>query len=147
MTTLTPNFYIGLARYVATASRDPSTKVGAVIVRPDRTIASVGFNGMPRGMSDAPELYLDRATKLSRTIHAEVNAILNAAEPVKGYDLYVSALPPCAACALVVVQSGIRRVFYERPSEELAQRWADSLAQTRTVFGEVGIEMVEVEND
>ena len=44
-----------LAKLVSLWSKDPSTKVGSVIVRPDKTIASVGFNGFPKGVPDEPE--------------------------------------------------------------------------------------------
>lgn len=134
------NFYIGMARYMASASKDPSTKVGAVIVRPNNTIASVGYNGFPRGMSDDPELYSDRPTKYSRIIHAEMNAILNAHGPVEGCTLYTSTLPPCDRCAVFVVQAGITRVVFEKIADkELAERWAESLAKTEDIFKEAGV--------
>lgn len=134
-------FYIGMAQYVASASKDPSTKVGAVIVRPNNTIASVGYNGFPRGMSDDPGLYEDREVKYSRIVHAEMNAILNAHGPVDGCTLYTSALPPCDRCAVFVVQAGIKRVVFEEPVGELAARWADSLHRTAMIFTEAGIPM------
>lgn len=55
--------FLDLAVLVGEWSKDPSTKVGAVLVRPDRTIAAVGFNGFPRGVLDHPERYEDRPTK------------------------------------------------------------------------------------
>ena len=133
-------WYIAMAQHVATASRDPSTKVGAVLVRPDKTVASVGYNGFPRGMSDDPSLYADREVKYSRIVHAEMNAILNAHGPVEGFTLYTSALPPCDRCAVFVVQAGISRVVYEQMTDpELAERWADSLSKTHSIFSEAGI--------
>ena len=47
--------FLALAEHVADWSKDPSTKTGAVIVRPDRTIASMGYNGFPRGMADTDD--------------------------------------------------------------------------------------------
>ena len=70
-----------LAKEVSSWSKDPSSRVGAVIVRPDRTVASVGFNGFPRGVEDSQDVIADRDAKLLRTIHAELNAILAAKEP------------------------------------------------------------------
>lgn len=61
--------FLRLAQEVASWSKDPSTKTGAVIVRPDKTIAAIGYNGFPRGCDDAPELYAHRETKLSRVVH------------------------------------------------------------------------------
>ena len=101
--------FFNLADLVGSWSKDPSTKVGAVIVRPDRTIASVGYNGFPRGVED---VYTTRDAKLLRTVHAEANAILAAQEPLRGYTLYVTPLHPCANCAAYIIQSGIKEVHY-----------------------------------
>lgn len=101
--------FFDLADLVGSWSKDPSTKVGAVIVRPDRTIASVGYNGFPRGVED---VYTTRDAKLLRTVHAEANAILAAQEPLRGYTLYVTPLHPCANCAAYIIQSGIKEVHY-----------------------------------
>ncbi len=141
-------FYIGMAKYMATASKDPSTQVGAVIVRPNNTLASVGYNGFPRGMSDDNALYEDRPTKYSRIIHAEMNAILNAQGSVDGCTLYTSALPPCDRCAVFVVQAGISRVVYEQITDPaLAERWAESLARTEDIFREAGIPVFSIIKD
>lgn len=124
-------------------SKDPSTKVGAVIVSPNgKTIVSFGYNGFARGMNDDPALYADRETKYSRIIHAEMNAVLNAGKSVDGCTLYTSKLPPCDRCAVFMIQAGIRRVVYENPAPEIAARWADSLAKTEAMFAEVGIPMI-----
>jgi dCMP deaminase len=139
-------FFIGMADYVSTRSKDPSTKVGAVIVRPDgKTIASLGYNGFPRGMSDDPALYADREVKYSRIVHAEMNAILNAGGSVDGCTLYTSKLPPCDRCAVFVAQAGITRVVYENPAPEVAERWAASLAKTQEIFADAGIPMVGID--
>ena len=135
-------FYLGMARYMATASKDPSTQVGAVLIRPNNTVAAVGYNGFPRGMSDNPTLYADRPTKYSRIIHAEMNAILNAEGSVDGCTLYTSSLPPCDRCAVFIVQAGIRRVVYEQPTADLLERWGASLTATADIFFEAGIRMV-----
>lgn len=136
-------FFIGMAKYIATRSKDPSTQVGAVIVHTDgKTIASMGYNGFPRGMSDDPALYADRTIKYSRIVHAEMNAILNARGSVDGGILYTSSLPPCDRCAVFVVQAGIKRVVFEEPSADLLERWGPSLEATTAIFNEAGIEMV-----
>ena len=101
--------FFDLADLIGSWSKDPSTKVGAVIVRPDRTIASVGYNGFPRGVED---VYTTRDAKLLRTVHAEANAILAAQESLRGYTLYVTPLHPCANCAAFIIQSGIKEVHY-----------------------------------
>lgn len=134
--------FLRLANEIATWSHDPSTKVGAVIVRPNLTIASTGYNGFPRGLSDDPALYSDRDVKLSRVVHAEMNAILNAGAngvSVDGCTVYVSKLPPCDRCAVHVIQAGIRRVVYDEPDEATMDRWRSSIESTLRMFGEAGI--------
>lgn len=107
--------FLDLARHVAAWAKDPSTQVGAVIVRPDRTIASVAFNGFPRGVLDLPERYNDRPTKYAFVVHAEANAILTAREPLHGYTLY-STLLTCNECAKLIVQAGITHVVAPVPA-------------------------------
>jgi dCMP deaminase len=134
--------FLSLARSVAEWSKDPSTKVGCVIVRPDLTISGQGFNGFPRGMCDHKELYDDRETKYSRTIHAEVNAVLNSSG-TEDCIAYVTA-PPCTNCALVLIQSGISRVVCARPSDDLLTRWGEQIEKTKGFFAEVEVEYVEM---
>src|SRR5690348_10005783 len=80
--------FLELAQLVAGWSKDPSTKTGAVIVSPERTIVAVGYNGFPKLMDDAPELYANREVKYSRIVHCEMNAVLNAGHRVDGSTLY-----------------------------------------------------------
>lgn len=130
-------FYLSMARLVASRSRDPSTKVGAVIVRPDKTIASLGYNGLPRGIADDDRLD-NRDWKLAATVHAEINALLNAREPVRGYTLYVAPLHPCSNCAAQIIQSGIRHVVAEMPVEA-PDRWRDNFRIARGLLVEAGV--------
>lgn len=131
--------FLGLAQSIASWSKDPSTKVGAVIVRPDRTIASVGYNGFPRGVEDDPETLANREAKYLRTVHAEVNAILTAKEPLAGYTLYVSPLHPCAACAGIIIQSGIKRVVaFMKDSPD---RWLNQFMAAKSMFDQAGVQV------
>lgn len=133
--------FLELARHISAWSKDPSTKVGAVIVRPDRTIASVGYNGFPRGMDDDPEIYANRELKLKRVVHAEMNAILNAQEPLKGCTLYVWAPsygPTCERCAPHVIQTGITRVINQRALGEAIRPGA---LEAEDMFREAGVEV------
>ena len=102
--------FIALAKVVASWSKDPRTQVGCVIVRPDKTVASLGFNGLPRRIVDSPHLLEDRAMKHRLVIHAEENALLHAREPVAGYTIYTWPVPPCSRCASKLIQVGIARV-------------------------------------
>lgn len=127
--------FFDMADLVASWSKDPSTKVGAVIVRPDRTIASVGYNGFPRGVVDE---YTSREDKLLRTVHAEANAILAAREPLRGYTLYVTPLHPCANCAGLIIQSGIDGVHY-KASAASSPAWEDHFTIMRQMFAQAGV--------
>lgn len=114
--------FLRLAQEVAGWSKDESSKCGAVIVRPDLTVVSLGFNGFPRGMDDRPELYADREVKYSRVIHAELNAILTARETVKGCTLYTNA-PCCPRCCVHCLQAGIARFVFAEATPEQFKRW------------------------
>lgn len=133
-----PTFFLGMADYVSQASKDPSTRCGAVIVRPDRTVASVGYNGFPRGVVDDETRLNNRETKLSMTVHAEMNAILNAHERMDGYTIYVTG-PCCSNCAAAVIQAGIKHVIYKKPDDDFLSRWKESCHRADVMFCEAGV--------
>lgn len=128
--------FLGLAENVAQWSKDPSTKVGAVIVRNDKTVASMGYNGFPRGCDDDPSIYEDRELKYARVVHAEANAIVTAREPLHGYTLYVWPFMPCTTCAGLIIQSGIRRVVSLKNDNP---RWEQAFARAQLMFREAGV--------
>jgi dCMP deaminase len=118
--------FLEMARLVGSWSKDPSSKIGAVLVRPDRTLASIGFNGFPQGLSDAPELYQDRDYKIATVRHAEENAIGFAKDQsLAGHTIYVSGLPPCCNCASEIIQKKITRVVAHNNMVPL--RWAQNM--------------------
>jgi dCMP deaminase len=116
-----------------------------VIVRPDKTIASVGYNGFPRGVEDSEERLLNRELKYELVVHAEMNAILKAQEPLHGYHLFVwppvLAAPTCSRCAAHVIQSGIISVtgYLADESDETAQRWRESGLKALEMYREAGV--------
>ena len=115
---------MGIAMLAAMRSKDPNTQVGACIVNKDNIIVSTGYNGMPKGCSDDeyPWERTGEATKYPFVVHAELNAILNAAgRNVRGSRIYVS-LFPCNECAKAIIQSGIKEILY------LSDKYADSMA-------------------
>lgn len=130
--------FLSLAEVVASWSKDPSTKVGAVIVRPDRTIASAGFNGFPRGVLDDDERYADRPTKYAMAVHGEANAIVNAREPLHGYSIYCT-LFPCSVCAALIIQAGIINVSSLLPDADQIERWRDSWTTSETMLNEAEV--------
>ena len=134
--------FTDLTKEIASWSKDGSTKVGSVIVRPDRTICSVGFNGFPRGVKDSPSAIADRDTKLLRTIHAELNAILSAKEPLNGYSLFVWPFQPCSQCAAAIIQSGIKDVYCPFTSHSSNDRWSDSFKSALQMLDEAEVRVI-----
>lgn len=149
------NHFLHLAVEHARMSKDPNTRVGAVIVGPDLEIVSTGFNGLPRGIADTPERLLNREEKLRLVIHAELNAIINAARigvSVKGCTLYLAASddtgaiwggPPCTRCTVHVIQAGIRQIV-SRPIKAVPSRWHEDLAAARLLLQEADVRLLEV---
>jgi len=132
------NRFLELADKVASWSKDPSTKVGAVIVRPNRTIVSTGYNGFPRGVEDSEALYADRVEKYPRVVHAELNAVLMAKGETEGATLYCT-LFPCSECAKAIIQSGVTEVVV--PSLEKLERYYDSMCLTEDMFRQAGVRL------
>lgn len=139
--------FMELAKHIASWSKDPSTKTGAVIVRPDRTIASVGFNGFPRGIEDKEKLLNNREEKYKRVIHCELNAIISAREPLNGYTLYNWPGQSCARCAVHIIQSGIGRVVAPVfDGSEYRNRWEEETKLAESLFAEAGVEIIGLPN-
>jgi len=137
--------FIRIAKEVAGWSKDPGTKVGAVLVS-DRRIIATGYNGFPHGISDSFERYADRNVKIAYTVHAEVNAILNAAKngsQTANSTLYVT-FPPCVSCATSVIQAGVTRVVC--PTLDSApERWITSFTRGYNLLKEASIQTVTYE--
>jgi len=130
--------YLKMARLVASWSKDPSTKCGAVIVNANNEIVSTGFNGFPRGISDHDDWLLHRNTKLMMTIHAEVNAILFAKQPLDNCTIYTWPMHACSQCAAMIIQSGIKHhVTIDNPVE----RWNDSRKIAEVMFNEAKLDV------
>ena len=123
--------FLCLAAHMAQWSKDPSTKTGAIFVRPDRTVASMGYNGFIMGADDDPKIYADRERKYDLIIHCEMNAFIHAREPISGYRLYTWPFACCIRCAVVMLQAGIRHFIAPNPSEDALTRWGDSFKMTR----------------
>jgi dCMP deaminase len=147
--------FLGLALAHAQMSKDPSTKVGAVIIGPGRAILSAGFNGLPRGIEDTESRLRDRDVKLKLIVHAEMNAVLAAARlgvRLDGTTLYLAATddtgmvwggPPCTRCTVELIQAGITEIV-SHPVKSVPSRWHADLAVSRDLLGEVGMLYREV---
>jgi|TARA_Y100000310_G_C20704325_1_gene833614 dCMP deaminase len=113
--------FLKLAAHIAEWSKDPSTKIGAVVVK-DRKILGTGYNGFPTRIDDDIDLLENREEKYPRVVHAEVNAIINAKTDLSGATLYTTHIP-CSSCAGVIINAGIHRVFTYTPDDEFQKRW------------------------
>jgi dCMP deaminase len=136
--------FLELSKLVASWSKDPSTQTGAVIVRPDRTILAVGYNGFPKGMEDYPELYANRDVKYSRIVHCEMNAVLNAKQSVQGCTLYTWPFASCDRCAVHMIQAGITTFVFPKLPKELEARWQASVDKTLLYFTEARVDYREI---
>jgi len=125
-----------MAKLVSTWSKDPSTKVGSVIVDSDNTVISVGFNGLPRRIQDTDQRLNNRDIKLKMIIHAEINAIITAKRPLNGATIYTYPFMSCSQCAGLIIQSGIcRHISYKTNNE----RWKDSFDLALEMFDEARV--------
>lgn len=117
--------YLKLCKEVASWSKDPSTKVGCVIIDDYGRPVSFGYNGFAKGVNDSEERLLDRGTKLKYTLHAENNAILSASKQLDGCTVYVTH-PPCVHCLSQMKQCRISRVVCVKPDVDFSSRWDTS---------------------
>jgi dCMP deaminase len=131
--------FLRIAHEVLTWSKDPGTKVGCVLVK-DKRIIATGYNGFPANLSDALPRYNDREYKLAITIHAEKNALFNAAKNganTEGCSAYVT-FPPCSQCAAALIQAGVKLVFCPNP-KSAPERWQKTLTTGSDILTEAGV--------
>jgi dCMP deaminase len=136
------DYFMRIAREVATRATCDRKHVGAVIVR-DRNALATGYNGSIRGTDhcdDAGHLMVDG--HCVRTIHAELNAILQAAKNgtrIEGATIYVTA-SPCWSCFQAISNAGITRIVYGEPY----RADDDGPKRVRAVAAELGIELLDL---
>jgi dCMP deaminase len=135
--------FLNLAELVAGWSKDPSTKVGAVITDNQNRVISLGYNGFARDVEDSEERLNTRLLKYEFVIHAEQNAILFANRDLEDCNIYTYPFQPCNKCASLIVQAGIKRVFSYSASEEHLKRWDQSFKISRSIMKEGGVQYYE----
>lgn len=143
--------FMDLAEEISHWSKDRSTKVGAVIVGPDREVVSMGYNGFARGVNDDIDKRHERPWKYFYTPHAEQNALYNTIRTqakVVRCSIYISSLPPCSICSNAIVQSGIEKVYCVplKVNTFLEQRWHDEIEHGGIILREAGVNVVYMEN-
>ena len=118
-------YFMLQAMMAAFRSKDPSTKVGCVLVNPNNHQVGMGYNGHVAGVDENqlpwgkdPSVGLE-FQKYGYVIHAEANAILHASSSLSGARCYVT-LFPCNECAKLIVSKKIKEVIYllDRPQDE-----------------------------
>ena len=132
--------FLDLAAHIAGWSKDPSTKVGCVVVGEDREIRSTGFYGFPRGISDDYDRLTVRAKKYPLICHAEENAIMHAARigmTLKNCVAYVT-WPPCSRCARSLIQAGVAEVIFPDGCE-IPERWREDFDTSQGMLTEAGV--------
>jgi len=137
-----------LADQTAQWSKDRSRKVGAVIVR-DINPISLGVNGFPRGCDDDVEERHARPLKYDWVLHAEQNAIINAArhgQSTDGADMYVNWFP-CSNCAGMIVQSGIKRLFCDKEPDFTDAVFGAGFKIALEKLSEGGVEIIYMNYD
>ena len=148
--------FLKRALLVSEMSKDINTRVGAIVVDPFNVQRADGYNGLPRRVADTPERLEDREMKLRLTVHAERNAILNAARTgvsTRGCTLLMAATDdtgavwssnPCTACSIELIQAGIIEIV-GYPGKNGFSKWHDDLAFARTILVEAGVRLREIE--
>jgi dCMP deaminase len=124
--------FMEMAHLVATWSKDPDHKVGAVMTSVSNRILSTGYNGPPQGIEANPE------DKLLKTAHAELNCIINCHNGMLAHTIYVTRFP-CSQCAALIIQTGIHRVVC--PKIEPKSSWANSMLVAESMFKSIDMKL------
>jgi len=134
--------FLELAQHMSSFSKDPSTKVGAVIFDDSNRIISMGYNGLPQKVVDCEERYLNRDLKYKTIIHAEMNAILFARKDITGCSIATWPFLSCSNCTSAIIQSGIKRIIAPSLPEELKARWEKSCDLSIGLYQEAQVEVI-----
>lgn len=135
--------YMEIARATSLLSKDRRKKVGALFVDSKGGFLSSGYNGFPRGANDDIEERQEGDLKQKVTVHAETNAIYQAARrgiSLEGSRLYITTLPPCIECTKAIIQVGCTEVFIEAHAL-LSKDWTVNWDLTKQLFEECGVKV------
>lgn len=133
----------------ASKSKDPRTKIGAVLVK-DGIIISEGFNGFPRGVEDSESRYNNRTIKWDYIVHGEHNAILNTCRHgIKTLDstLYTQGIP-CNECSKAIIQAGIKEIVIHKqwPNLLSSEKWVEAVRMSKIMLGEANITLRQLDS-
>ena len=141
-------YFMTLTYLVSMKSKDPSTRVGAVIVGKDNEIISTGYNGLPRNVKDKIDRYVNKDYKYLSSNHAEENAILHCARngvSSKNCSIYTPWIP-CSRCAKSIIQAGISEVIYDEnfPGNDINNQnevWKQSIEVSNEILLEAKVKI------
>jgi len=144
-------WFLQLVYLVASKSKDPRTKIGAIIVR-DNRIISTGYNGLPHGVDDTILARHERPEKYLWYEHGERNSLFNAAKygiNTENASLYTNAMP-CADCARGIIQAGIKQIYVHKQFTLLTDsivrdKWIGHRIATTSMLNEASVEVVEID--
>lgn len=104
-------YFMKIAETVALKSKDPSSKMGCVIVDPNKRVVSLGYNGMIQGADESKMTLEERPMKYYFAIHSEMNALIFAKQALDGCTIY-NRVATCENCLKYCLQAGIKRFVY-----------------------------------
>lgn len=140
--------FLGMAhREVKEWSKDPSTKVAAIIIDSDNNVRAVSYNGFPKGIKDDERLN-NRELKYSLVQHAESNSISTCAKlgiKTDGCSIAITNFP-CSTCMGLLINAGIKKVITSKPTEDYLSRWKESIDLSKELMEEAGIELVMIDS-
>lgn len=106
-------YFMKIAEVVAIKSKDPSSKMGCVIVDPWKRVVSLGYNGLVQGADESKLTLSERPMKYHFTTHSEMNALIFAHQELTGCTIY-NKVATCDNCLKYCLQAGIKRFVYEQ---------------------------------
>jgi dCMP deaminase len=145
-------FFLQMVFLVASKSKDPSSKIGAVIVNDDNQIVKIGYNGFPSKLNDNIKDRYERPAKYRWTEHAESNAINYAAKngvSTNNCILYTNGLS-CIECTKSIIQSGIKKLVYHKKFMDMwntffRKEWNNHNEISTIMFKEAKIEIKTID--
>ena len=105
-------YFMRIAETVATKSKDPSSKMGCVIVDANKRVVSLGYNGMLQEADESKMTLSERPMKYYFAIHSEMNALIFAHQDLTGCTIY-NRVATCENCLKYCLQAGIKRFVYK----------------------------------
>ena len=151
--------FLAVAMQVSHWSKDPSSKMGAVIANTEQRLVALGYNGFPKQVDDCQSRQHNKRVKYEIVVHAEANALLIAGSAAVGGTVYLyGPRPICARCAGILIQSGIKRAVAIRPPpfddtrakpvhDPSQMNWEESGRLALQMFKEAEVEFEPVHNN